>query len=98
MCYMKPSSPDVGVRELRQNLSVYLARVRRGETLTVTEHRRVVAVLAPAARGEDALAHLVAEGRAVPARRSPAQLPKPLRQKLGVPLSDLVRDLGDDVV
>jgi prevent-host-death family protein len=38
----------VGVRELRQNLSVYLDRVKEGETLTVTEHGVVVAVLAPA--------------------------------------------------
>ena len=38
-----PSNPAndparVGVRELRQNLSVYLDRVKAGETLTVTEH------------------------------------------------------------
>src|SRR3989440_2961455 len=44
--------PDtVGVRELRQNLSVYLRRVRAGATLKVTEHRRTVAVLAPAGSG-----------------------------------------------
>src|SRR5919201_1885089 len=33
----------VGVRELRQNLSVYLRRVRRGEALEVTERVRRVA-------------------------------------------------------
>jgi len=98
MCYMRASKATVGVRELRQNLSVYLARVRRGETLTVTEHRRVVAVLGPASRGEDVLAHLVAEGRAMPARRNPSQLPKPLRATREAPLSDLVRDLGADVI
>lgn len=38
---------SVGVRELRQNLSKYLVRVKRGETLTVTEHGREVAALVP---------------------------------------------------
>lgn len=38
----------VGVRELRQNLSRYLARVKDGASLEVTEHGRVVARLSPA--------------------------------------------------
>jgi prevent-host-death family protein len=37
----------VGVRELRQNLSRYLERVKQGETLTVTERGREVARLVP---------------------------------------------------
>jgi prevent-host-death family protein len=37
----------VGVRELRQNLSRYLERVKAGETLTVTERGREVARLVP---------------------------------------------------
>ena len=32
-----PATKTVGVRELRQNLSRYLERVKAGETLTVTE-------------------------------------------------------------
>lgn len=38
----------VGVRELRQNLSRYLQRVKDGASLEVTEHGRVVARLSPA--------------------------------------------------
>ncbi len=38
----------VGVRELRQNLSRHLARVKDGASLEVTEHGRVVARLSPA--------------------------------------------------
>jgi prevent-host-death family protein len=53
----------VGVRELRQDLSRYLKRVRSGERLTVTEHGRPVAVLAPWAGKGDLLDRLVAEGR-----------------------------------
>lgn len=38
---------EVSVRELRQNLSVYLRRVEEGETLDVTRRGEHVAVLAP---------------------------------------------------
>ena len=33
----------VGIRELRQNLSVYLERVKAGESLEVTDHGQAVA-------------------------------------------------------
>ncbi|HET7044277.1 MAG TPA: type II toxin-antitoxin system prevent-host-death family antitoxin [Gaiellaceae bacterium] len=39
----------VGVRELRQNLSRYLDRVKSGESLVVTERGREVARLIPSA-------------------------------------------------
>jgi len=54
----------VGVRELRQNLSVYLRRVAAGERLTVTERGRPVARLSPLVDAEDTLERLIAEGRA----------------------------------
>jgi prevent-host-death family protein len=68
MCYMARSKDErrVGVRELRQNLSVYLRRVERGERLEVTDHGRLVAVLAPTGEPADALERLVATGRVVP--------------------------------
>jgi prevent-host-death family protein len=40
-------STEVGIRELRQNLSVYLRRVAAGEHFTVTDHNRPVAQLGP---------------------------------------------------
>jgi prevent-host-death family protein len=40
-------SEEVGIRELRQNLSVYLRRVSEGERFTITDHNRPVASLAP---------------------------------------------------
>jgi prevent-host-death family protein len=43
----------VGVRELRQNLSRYLERVKLGETLTVTEHGHEVARLVPSSPDVD---------------------------------------------
>ena len=44
MCYMA----TIGVRELRQNASQYLDRVRAGETIEVSVRGRVVARLVPA--------------------------------------------------
>jgi prevent-host-death family protein len=51
----------IGVRELRQHASRYLARVVQGETLEVTDRGRPVARLVPLQR--DAWADLVASGR-----------------------------------
>jgi antitoxin (DNA-binding transcriptional repressor) of toxin-antitoxin stability system len=77
MCYMMTATeaqgsrrrrrPNrrVGVREMRQNLSVYLDRVNAGETLHVTEYGQVVALLAPLpAERLTTLERLVREGRA----------------------------------
>ncbi len=44
-------SESLGVRELRQNLSKHLERVKAGESFTVTERGRVVARLVPASTG-----------------------------------------------
>jgi prevent-host-death family protein len=59
----------VGVRELRRHLSAYLARVRRGERLIVTERNRPVAELGPLAREHPGLGRLIVEGRVVPPLR-----------------------------
>jgi len=63
---------DVGIRELRESMSEYLDRVKKGESLTVTEHGSAVARLVPAGVpiGID---RLVAEGRVV----WPSARPKP---------------------
>jgi antitoxin (DNA-binding transcriptional repressor) of toxin-antitoxin stability system len=56
----------IGVRELRQNLSVYLDRVKNGETMQVTEFGRVVALLIPLpAEKLSPLERMVREGRAI---------------------------------
>ena len=54
----------VGIRELRQNLSVYVDRVKAGETLEVTEHKEPVALLTPVPKqAGSALERLYAQGR-----------------------------------
>jgi prevent-host-death family protein len=67
---------DVGVAELRQNLSRYLRRVERGERLVVTDRNRPIAELGPPPSTGAALDRLIAEGRVSrPTRRG---LPQPL--------------------
>ena len=70
MCYMmiemiNQEAGRVGVRELRQNLSVHLARVTAGETLEVTDRGVPVAILAPIVAGESPLSRLEREGRLI---------------------------------
>lgn len=86
----------VGIRELRQNLSVYLARVKTGESLTVTEHGQPVAILRPLAGSAGLLDRLVAEGRATPPSRSHRHLPRPVHVKLRRPTSELLDELRAD--
>ena len=60
-------SESVGVRELRQNLSKYLDRVKAGESLVVTEHGREGARRVPrAAAIPRALERLLARGATMP--------------------------------
>jgi prevent-host-death family protein len=68
----------VGVRELRQNLSVYLRRVKRGESLEVTEHGHPVAVLTPLPEPLSAFDQMLADGRIRRASRSFEELPPAL--------------------
>jgi len=56
------------VRELRQNLSVHLRRVLRGETLEVTDRGHAVAILAPLPKTQSVLDRLHADGRLIPAK------------------------------
>lgn len=87
----------VGVRELRQNLSVYLRRVRDGEGLVVTERGQPVALLQPIADRDDRLARLQARG--IPLRRGAgnlADLPPPVHVELDRPLVDVLEELRED--
>jgi prevent-host-death family protein len=88
----------VGVRELRQNLSVYLRRIEAGETLEVTEHGRPVARLTPLPpQRMSALDRLVAEGRALPGRGGNlADLGTPPDIGPGPTLSDVLSAMRDE--
>jgi prevent-host-death family protein len=63
-------SAEVGIAELRQNLSRYLRRVEAGERLVVTDRNKPVAELGPPAATGSGLDRLLAEGRVSRPRRS----------------------------
>jgi antitoxin (DNA-binding transcriptional repressor) of toxin-antitoxin stability system len=80
---------EVGVRALRDGLSRHLAEVRRGRTLTITDHGQVIARIVPAGT-PTALERLIEEGRITPAKRRKRQAPAPI-PAVGT-LSDLVTE------
>jgi prevent-host-death family protein len=86
----------VGVRELRQNLSVYLRRVEAGETLEVTDRGRPVARLEPL-RSESMSPYerMKAEGRIRPATVRWEDVPMP-RKLEGRSLSDVLREMIEE--
>jgi prevent-host-death family protein len=43
----------VGVRQLKENLSRYLKRVKSGESIVVTDRKREIAVIVPSGRSTD---------------------------------------------
>ncbi|MEO6351258.1 MAG: type II toxin-antitoxin system prevent-host-death family antitoxin [Candidatus Limnocylindrales bacterium] len=86
----------VGIRELRQNLSVYVDRVKEGETLEVTEHGQPVAELRPLAPSTSVYDRLVAEGKLTPANKSLRTLPPPIAMEPGdEPLSETLRRMRE---
>jgi prevent-host-death family protein len=88
----------VGVRELRQNASRYLAMVKAGETVEVTERGVLVAVLAPPDGSRTARERLIASGRLV-AATSPTgrvRLPRPVPIAAGEPSNQELLDAERD--
>jgi prevent-host-death family protein len=90
-----PQAKRVGVRELRQNLSVYLARVKEGQSLDVTEHGRRVARLVPASAEDSRLERLIAEGRLTPGKGSLAELGEPPTAS-GKSASESLREMREE--
>lgn len=64
----------VGLRELKNRLGTYIAKVRAGETVVVTDRGEVVAELKPPTPTEDA-------GLLEMARRGEATLGKPIKDR-----------------
>ncbi len=55
----------VGVRELRNNLSTYLRRVKAGEVVTITEHGQEVGrIMPPEVSVEERMMQMVRSGQA----------------------------------
>lgn len=80
---------EVGVRELRNNLSRYLDRVREGEEVVVTDRGRPVARVLPIS-GERTIDRLIREGKVTPAKTRERSRPRPV--KTAGTVSDLIAE------
>jgi prevent-host-death family protein len=83
------SRVEVGVRELKNQLSRYLSRVQEGEDVIVTERGRPIARLSAIDLPSDRLAALIASGAVRAPRRTSRRRPTD-RITPAEPVSDLV--------
>ena len=89
------SASRVGIRALRQNLSVYLRRLDHGERFEITDRGRPVALLVPLAGGQSPLARLVTQGRARMPARDLLDLPAPAGEPSTAASDALLADRED---
>lgn len=77
----------IGVRELRQNASRYLALAKAGETVEVTERGKLIALLTPPDDSRSTRERLSAAGRLIPASSPSGRLrsPHPVPIAVGEP-------------
>lgn len=93
------SKPErVGIRELRQNLSVYVKRVREeGRAYEVTERGEPVARLTPLQeRPTSIIDQMIADGRITPATKSWDDLPPPLPSPPGTSASQILIEMREE--
>ena len=85
----------IGVRELRQNASKYLRRVAAGESITVTERGKPVAVLNPPPDDQLSVREkLIAAGMLIPGNGG--EFPEPLPPRPGPALSEILQQMRDE--
>lgn len=82
---------EVGIRDLKNNLSKYIERVRAGEEVIVTDRGRPVARLSVVDESTDRLADLVAAGVVRPPSRKTRRRPRRRIETEGS-VSDLVAE------
>ena len=85
------SRSEVGIRDLKNNLSKYIERVRSGEEVVVTDRGRPVARLSAVDSSTDRLAELVAAGVVRAPTRTSRHRRRPRVQAKGS-VSDLVAE------
>jgi prevent-host-death family protein len=94
---MRDVAETIGVRELRQNASRYLALVKQGQRIAVTDRGQLVAYLEPVEEPRTTYQRMVAAGRVTPAagsiRDALAELgpPPPAEPDEGSPFEELMR-------
>ena len=87
----------IGIRELRQNASRYLARVKAGETIEITERGKLIALVSPPSPPMTARERLIAEGKLIPAKLPWEPLPPPILPLPGHPtLSEALEEQREE--
>ena len=81
----------VGIRDFRENLGDWLARIEAGDTVTITRHGRPVARLT-GAEGTDSLSRALTHPRIRGLQPGHFQLPAPVRLSGDKTLSDYVSE------
>ena len=81
----------VGIRELKNNLSQYLDKVKRGDSLGITDRGKIIAYILPAEKSPayEELIRMVREDKAAWRGGKPAGSLKPAVAK-GKPVSEIV--------
>jgi prevent-host-death family protein len=97
MCVMAEPVRRVGIRELRQNLSVYLRRIQEdGQPYEVTEHGHAVARLTPLPNEPmSPWNQLVADGQVTPAGGNLLEV-EPLDPIPGVSVTETLLRMRDE--
>lgn len=86
----------VNIRELRQNLSKYLVRVKAGEIIEVAERGEPVATLQPLGKSMSALDRLLAEGKLLAPTQRFEDLGPPLPAGMGPTLSEILEEMRSE--
>jgi prevent-host-death family protein len=94
MCYFVWVE-QIGIRQLRQRASEWVAKAKAGAVILITDRGRPVARLVPLTPGDDVRNRLIAEGQLIPAAavRTPLRVDELLN---GPPLTPILDELRAD--
>ena len=84
----------IGIRELKENMSRYMKRVKTGERIVVTDRKKEIAVIIPLGEkaGKEKLYELIQRGVASWSGNIPAGMPKRIVSKKGSVSSAVIED------
>ena len=98
MAHPERDSESIGIRELRQHASRYVAMAKAGKRVPVTDRGKLVAYLVPAEEPKSTYERLVAAGQVRPAARRGIRdlMPPPPAPPGSRPLSEVLQEMRDE--
>ncbi|HTF49138.1 MAG TPA: type II toxin-antitoxin system prevent-host-death family antitoxin [Pseudonocardia sp.] len=97
MAQPEPESDSIGIRELRQHASRYVAMAKAGKRIPVTERGKLVAYLVPAEEPTSMFERMVAAGQVRLATGNLMDLlPPPASEPGEKSLSETLREMRDE--